>query len=389
MSYSFYVIIFLVIIMIYLDYSATTPVNDEVLDSFTKACKMYPGNPNSLHKLGVDANNLITSSTNQILNILNIKDYDVIYTSGASESNNLALKGIADKYSNRGMHIITTNLEHSSINGPIEYLKDKGFKISYVNLDSDGKVDIDHLKNILDEETILVSINAINSELGIMQPIEDIAKLLLNYPKCYFHVDMTQAIGKINIDLSNVDLFSFSAHKFYGIKGIGALIKKKRIVIEPLIHGGKSTTVYRSGTPSLPLIVSMSKALRLSYENIDSKIKYITELNNDLREYLSKYELVTINSPEDSIPHILNISIIGVKPETLLHSLEEKNIYISTKSACSSSNSLSDAVLLTTKNEDAAKSSVRISLSHLTTKDDIEEFKKSFDNCYKELTCLR
>lgn len=375
--------------MIYLDYSATTPVNDYVLDSFTKACKMYPGNPNSLHKLGVDANHLITSSTNQILDILNIDNCDVIYTSGATESNNLAIKGITDKYSNRGKHIITTNLEHSSINGPLDYLTNKGFKISYLNLDNNGKVDIDHLKSIIKDDTILVTINAINSELGIRQPIEEIAQLLQNYPKCYFHVDMTQAIGKIKIDLTNVDLFSFSAHKFYGIKGIGALIKKSKIVIEPQIHGGKSTTVYRSGTPSLPLIVSMSKALRLSYENIDSKIKYIKKLNDELRDYFKNFELVTINSPKDAIPHILNISVIGVKPETLLHSLESKDIFISTKSACSSSNSLSEAVLSLTHNESSAKSSVRISLSYLTTKAEIEQFKKAFDTCYKELTCLR
>ena len=375
--------------MIYLDYSATTPVNDEVLDSFVKACKMFPGNPNSLHKLGVDANHLINSSTSQILNILNLNDYDVIYTSGASEANNLAIKGIADKYSNRGKHIITTKLEHSSINGPLDYLSSKGFDISYVNIDNNGKVDLEHLKNIIRDDTILVSINAINSELGIRQPIEEIGKLLLDYPKCYFHVDTTQAIGKIKLDLSNVDLFSFSAHKFYGIKGIGALIKKNKIVIEPQIHGGKSTTIYRSGTPSLPLIVSMSKAMRLSYENIDNKIKYIEKINNDLRNFFSNYEFVNINSPKDAIPHILNISLIGVKPETLLHSLESRDIFISTKSACSSSSSISDAVLTLTKNEEVAKSSIRISLSYLTTNEEIEMFKSAFDACYKELTCLR
>ena len=375
--------------MIYLDYSATTPVNEEVLNSFVKACNMYPGNPNSLHKLGVDANHLINSSTEQILNILNIKDYDVIYTSGASESNNLAIKGITDKYSNRGKHIITTSLEHSSINGPLEYLKEKGFEISYVKLDNNGRVDINNLKEILRDDTILVSINAVNSELGIRQPIEEIGALLNNYPKCYFHVDMTQAIGKIKVDLTNVDLFSFSAHKFYGIKGIGALIKKNKIIIEPIIHGGKSTTIYRSGTPSLPLIVSMSKALRLSYENIDSKINYIKEINNDLKEYFSDYELVRINSNEYSIPHILNISIIGVKPETLLHSLESHNIFVSTKSACSSNNAYSEAVYSVTNDMESAKSSIRISLSYLTTKEEIETFKEAFKECYKELTCLR
>jgi len=372
--------------MVYLDYSATTPVNDEVLESFVKVCKNYPGNPNSLHKLGVDANHLLQASTDQIKKLLNVDDYEIIYTSGTSEANNLALKGICDKYSNRGKHIITTTLEHSSINEPLEYLKTKGYEVSYVKLDSNGKVDIEELKEIIRDDTILVSINAVNSELGIRQPIEEIGKLLNNYPKCYFHVDMTQAIGKINIDLSNVDLFSFSSHKFYGIKGVGTLIKKSKIIIEPIIHGGKSTTIYRSGTPALPLIVSTAKALRLILEN--NNYNYVKSLNDDLRNFFSNYELVSINSNDCCIPHILNISIIGTKPETFLHALEQYEIYVSTKSACSTSN-ISSAVYDITKDKDKALSSLRISLSYLTSKEDLERFKEAFDKCYKELTKLR
>lgn len=372
--------------MVYLDYSATTPVNSEVLDSFVKVCKEYIGNPNSLHKLGVDSNHLLQAATEQIKKILNIDDYEIIYTSGASEANNLAIKGICDKYSNRGKHIITTTLEHSSISEPLKYLESKGYEIEYAKLDSNGKVDIEALKNIIRDDTILISINAVNSELGIRQPIEEIGKLLSNYPKCYFHVDMTQAIGKINIDLSNVDLFSFSSHKFYGIKGVGALIKKSKIIIEPIIHGGKSTTIYRSGTPALPLIVSTAKALRLVQEN--NNYDYVKSLNSDLREFFKEYQLVSINSPIDSIPHILNISIIGVKPETFLHALEQYEVYISTKSACSTSN-ISSAVYNITKDNTKALSSLRISLSYLTTKEDITKFKEVFDKCYKELTKLR
>lgn len=374
--------------MIYLDYSATTPINEEVLDSFIKVSKNYPGNPNSLHKLGVEAKHLINSSTEQIKQILNIKNSEVIYTSGASEANNLAIKGIALKYSNRGKHIITTNLEHSSVEEPIKYLESIGYEISYAKVNSNGKIDLEYLKSIIRDDTILVSINAVNSELGIIQPIEEIGNILNNYPKCYFHVDMTQAIGKIKINLDNVDLFSFSAHKFYGFKGIGVLIKKEKIIIEPIIHGGKSVTNYRSGTPTLELIVSMAKALRLIYNNIDNKYNYVKELNDDLRNFFNKYEKVNINSPIDAIPHILNISLIGVKPETLLHALERDDIYISTKSACSTSD-ISKSVFEITNNEMCAKSSIRISLSYLTTKEEIDIFKTSFDKCYKELTNLR
>lgn len=375
--------------MIYLDYSATTPVNDDVLDSFVTSCRKYPGNPNSLHKLGVEANHLINMATNQIKDILNIPDFEVIYTSGSSEANNLAIKGIADKYDNRGRHIITTPLEHSSIDGPLHYLIDKGYEVSYVALDKNGHIDLDNLQKLIREDTILVTINAINSELGIIQPIDEIGNLLKNYPKCYFHVDLTQAIGKMNISLNNVDMASFSAHKFYGIKGIGALIKRKKIVIESLIHGGKSTTDYRSGTPTLPLIISMAKALRLAYIDLPNRYQYVQGLSNELKTFFNTYDKISINSPNDALPHILNISIDDIKPESMLHALEQSDVYISTKSACSSTKSLSEAVYIVTHDEKKAKTSIRISLSYLTTQEEIQIFKKVFDACYKELTCLR
>lgn len=374
--------------MIYLDYSATTKTSDEVLDSFVKASRDFVGNPNSLHKLGVESNKLIKSATKQISNILNVREDEIIYTSGASEANNLAIKGIALKYKNRGKHIITTPLEHSSIYGPINYLIDNGFEVSFVKLDNFGRVDLDDLKNIIRDDTILVSINLVNSELGIMQPIDEISKIVKSHPKCFLHSDMTQAIGKIKCDLSNVDLVSFSAHKFFGIKGIGVLVKKDKILLEPLIHGGKSTTVFRSGTPTLPLIVSLAKALRIAYTNIDEKYDKVMDLNNYLKGMLNNYDKVFINSNKYSIPHILNISVIGVKPETMLHALENYDIYISTQSACSSSNTASKAVFAVTHDESRAKSSIRISLSYITTKDEIDYFLKCFNKCYEELTCL-
>ena len=250
--------------MVYLDYSATTPVNKEVLDSFVRSSE-YIGNPNSLHKLGTDSKNLIDSATKQIKEILGT-DKEVIYTSGSSESNNLVIKGICSKYKNRGNHIITSPFEHSSIYGPLNYLMDNGFEVDFVNLDSNGIVDLNHLKSLIKDNTILVSIASVNSEIGLLQPIDEIGKIVKEYPKCYFHSDMTQSIGKIKVPMENVDFISFSAHKFFGVKGIGCLLKNSNIVIDPLIHGGKSTTNYRSGTPALPLIVSLSKALRLSYE---------------------------------------------------------------------------------------------------------------------------
>lgn len=372
--------------MIYLDYSATTPVNEEVLNSYIEATKKMVGNPNSLHKLGIEAKSLIDAATRQIANILKVKPNEIIYTSGASESNNTAIKGICLKYQNRGKHIITTHLEHSSIIEPLNYLKRQGFEVEYVNITENGMVDIEDLKKKIRDDTILVTIASINSEVGIVQPIKDIAALLKKYPKVYFHSDITQSLGKEKVDLTDVDLASFSAQKFYGMKGIGGLVKKENVVIEPLIHGGKSTTKDRSGTPATALIVSMAKALRLAYENLEEKQNYVKELNIFLRNELEKNE-ITINSPEVAIPNILNISLENIKPETVLHALEEKEIYISTKTACATNDS-SDAVYAITKDEEKAKHSLRISLSYLTTKKELEIFITELVRIRSELSSL-
>ncbi len=370
--------------MIYLDYSATTPVSDEVLKTFIETTKKYIGNPNSLHKLGVEANNLINAATKQIAGLLNVKEKEIIYTSGSSESNNMAIKGIASKYQNRGKHIITTEFEHSSIYGPLTYLQKQGFKIDFVKTNEDGIVNLHDLENLINDDTILVSVGAVNSEIGIIQPIKEIAKIIKKHPKCFFHVDMTQAFGKIKIDLTDVDLASFSAHKIYGIKGIGLLVKKENISLEPLIHGGKSTTIYRSGTPAISLITSLAKAMRLILENLDYNYEYIKNLNIKLKQELQKFNDVYINSNEYCIPHILNISIIGIKPETMLHALEKYEVYISTQTACSTG-TISKSVYALTKDKNRAQTSIRISLSHLTKEDEINKFLKIFTKCYKEL----
>ena len=372
--------------MIYLDYSATTPTSKEVLESFDKASLDFFANPNSLHKLGTKANELIDASTKQIAELLKIKKEEIIYTSGSSESNNLALKGIVDKFSNRGKHIITTEFEHSSIYGPLGYLqKYKGVEVDFVETDENGRVKLESLENLIRDDTILVSICSVNSEIGIRQPIEEIAKIVKKHPKCFLHVDITQSVGKDFVNLENVDLASFSAHKIFGIKGIGCLIKKENIIIEPLIHGGKSTTVFRSGTPALPLIVSLAKALRLALTDLDKKIEKVKELNDYLKENITKYEKVKINSNEYSIPQILNMSIIGCKPETMQHALEEKDVYISTQTACSKGGEMSKAVFALTHDEERAKSSVRVSISYVTTKEEIDGFLEAFDECYKKL----
>ena len=373
--------------MVYLDYSATTKTRDEVIDTYVKSSKDYFANPNSLHKLGVNAKKLIDASTEQIAKIMNCKAEDVIYTSCASESNNLAIKGVALRNKKRGMHIITTNLEHSSIYGPVGYLTNLGFEVDFVKTNEYGLVDIDDLKSLLRDDTILVSIGAVNSETGVRQNIEELAKLLKNY-NCIFHVDATQAVGKVRVDYSNVDLISFTAHKFFGPKGVGVLIKRDNVLIEPLIHGGKSTTIYRSGTPALPLITSLAKALRLIDEELDDNYKNVEKLNNYIKDNLKKYDNVRINSNKYSIPHILNLSVMNAKPESMQHALEEYDIYISTQSACSSNNPVSRSVLEVTKDNEASKHSIRISLSGITTKEEVDMFLTAFDKCIDKFNSL-
>ena len=372
--------------MIYLDYSATTPVDDRVLDTFVKVTKDYIGNPNSLHELGVEAKKLIDASTKQIADILKVKENEVIYTSGASEANNMAIKGICFKYKNRGKHIITTTLEHSSVLEVFKYLENEGFEVSYAKLDENGVVDLEELKKIIRDDTILVSICSVNSEVGVRQPVEEIGLMLKEYPKLYFHSDVTQSIGKEKVDFTNIDLASFSGQKFYGMKGIGGLIKKESIILESLIHGGKSTTVFRSGTPATALIVSLAKAMRLAYENYEEKRRKVSELNKYLIDGLSKLP-IDINSNDKCIPHIVNLSLRNIKSETMLHALEKDNIYISTQTACSQGN-YSLAVYSVTNDKEKAGRSIRISLSHLTNMNELNKFLEVFEINLEKLNIL-
>lgn len=370
--------------MIYLDNSATTMVDDRVLETFNKVSKNYPGNSNSLHSLGIKSKELEDYATEKISNLLGVKPSEIIYTSGASESNNTVLKGVASKYKNRGNHIITTYLEHSSVLETCKYLENKGFIIDYVKIKDNGLIDIDDLERLLTDNTILVSVAYVDSELGIRQDIDTISKIVKKHPKCYFHVDATQAIGKIKVDPTSIDFISMSAHKIFGLKGIGLLIKKDNIVIDNLIHGGKSTTIYRSGTPALPLICSLMKALELVIPNIDKNYEYVSSLSRKIKDNLKKYDNIHINSTENSIPYIINFSVIGVKPETFIHTMEEEDIYLSTKSACSTSD-VSLSVDSIYHNREISMSSIRISLSYKNTEEEIDKFIKAFDKIYNKL----
>ena len=373
---------------IYLDYAANTPVDKQVLDVFNETTLKYFANPNSTHGLGKEANKKIEETTENIMDLLRKEtnldeDTEIIYTSGSSESNNLAIKGIAQTYKENGKHIISTFLEHSSVSSPLTYLKEQGYEIDIVNIKNDGTIDLEHLKSLLRDDTILLSVCYVDSEVGTVQPIREIVEILKDYSNCNLHVDSTQAIGKINVDFSGVDLISFAPHKFNGLNGFGALIKKKDIVLEPLINGGASTSLYRSGTPVIGQICALEKALELTFDNFKIRYEYVSKLNKKLRDSLSKYNDVKINTISNENPFILNISVNRVKATEFKNKLEEYGICISIKSACTVTITPSRIVMSMTHDRKRAFASWRISLSHLVKEEEIDKFLEIFDECYK------
>lgn len=371
--------------MIYLDYSANTPADPAVLEAFCRTEQTYPGNPNSVHCAGQAARQEMARATESIAGLLGVRPGEIIYTSGASESNNLAIKGIAQAARHTGRHIISTALEHSSVGGSLSALQAQGYEIDLVDINRDGTIDLEQLDSLLRKDTVLVSVCAVDSELGTVQPIRRIGALLKNYPNCRLHVDATQAVGKTPLVLDGVDTMSIAPHKFYGLNGSGLLVKRKDLVIEPQIHGGTSTTLYRSGTPALALAVSTEKALELALTNQAQRVETVRELNRQLRAALGAYPQVRFNSPENAVPHILNLSVAGVKGTVFQRALSERGICVSVKSACSAEGTPSKAVFAVSRDRKNALSSWRISLSHLATQEEIDQFLQAFGQCVQTL----
>lgn len=370
--------------MIYLDYAANSPVDKRVLDVFYDVTLKYYANPNSQHQLGQEVKSLIDKSTQNIADNLGVMREEIIYTSGASEANNLVIKGIAKRYKNRGKHIIISALEHSSIIVPCTLLQENGFEVDIVPVNKAGIIDVEELKRLVREDTILVSITSIDSELGIRQPILEIAKFLRNYPNCFFHTDATHIIGKYSLSFEDIDMATISPHKFYGLNGYGILVKKKHIGLKPIINGGRSTTIYRSGTPVVGGVVAMDKALSLAILEQEKRQSYIECLNKRVVCELKKYAKVQINSTKKSIPNVINFSVMGVKSLDFVLALADREVFISTKTSCCPVKTPSKSVYALTKSKALASSSLRLSLSHLTTEVEIEEFFRIFEEVYRE-----
>jgi cysteine desulfurase len=376
--------------MIYLDNSATTKPYKEVIDSFTKVAADFWGNPSSLHGFGGKSEKLLTQAREQVAGLLGVKATEIIFTSGGSESNNLAIKGIAENYRNRGKHIITSSVEHPSVKNPYEQLKKQGYEVTYLPVNQDGRVELEQVKKAIREDTILVSIMHVNNEVGTIQPINDIGKLLKDYPKIHFHVDGVQGYGKVELSLhdAHIDLYSLSGHKFHGLKGTGLLYAREGITLSPLIAGGNQERGLRSGTESLAGAVSLAKAMRLAKEKSKVGILRMNECRSRILQGLSKMENVVINTPVDhTAPHIINFSIPGLKSETFVHTLEEFGIYVSTNSACSSKKkTVSQTLLAMGKNEQIAGSSIRISLDYEHSNEEIDKALKEIERAIQMLS---
>ena len=375
--------------MIYLDYSATTPVSYEVLDTISKVTKEFIGNANSIHALGEKSAKLLESATKQIADIFGVNASEIVYTSGATEANNMAIIGVAMAHHRRGKHIIVSKLEHPSVYAICDYLKSIGFSIDYVNNDAEGLIDFDDLKAKVRDDTILVSICAVNSETGVRQPLKMIRQIIKKENiATLFHSDMTQAIGKVSVNFHDVDLASMSGHKIFGPKGIGFLYKSSMIKITPLIYGSGKSNELKPGTPPLPLIAALSKAIRLATTDLEKRERFVSLLNEKVVNFLEKYPNIKINKTKYSIPHILNFSVMNVMPETLIHALDKYEIYLSTNTACASGET-SHSVMAIYNDVKRSKHTIRLSLSYVTTTEEINKFLDVFKEEYEKLSTVR
>ncbi|WP_049555448.1 MULTISPECIES: cysteine desulfurase family protein [unclassified Granulicatella] len=374
--------------MIYFDNAATTKIYDDALTSYVQVSQKFFGNPSSLHQLGVDAHQVLTKARAQVASLLSVQPEEIFFTSGGTESNNWAIKGTALEKSVFGKHIITTKIEHPSVLQTCKQLERFGFEVTYLDVDSKGIVNVEQLKESLRKDTILVSVMAVNNEVGAVQPIAEIAKVLEEYPSIHFHVDAVQALESASqlLALGRIDLLSLSAHKFHGPRGVGIMYKKFGRKIQALLTGGGQEKGERSTTENLPGIVATTKALRMALEE-----KSVTsELRSQLwKELVTKPE-IRIFSPEDGASHVLCFAIKGVRGEVVVHAFENHGIYISTTSACSSKKADSSSTLYAMDVQtEWATGAVRVSFSNDNTKEEVEQFIDVLHQLMKQFSFLK
>ena len=379
--------------MIYFDNSATTPIFPQSLDAYVKTSQRIIGNPSSLHDLGNQANRLLQQARKQIADLIHVEPEEIYFTSGGTEGDNWVLKGTMIEKREYGNDMMISGVEHRAVSETGEELKELGIEVSIAPVDKRGFVRVDELKELIRKETVLVSVMAVNNEVGSIQPIQEISDLLDDFPKIHFHVDAVQAIGKVPFSqwlTERVDFATFSAHKFHGPRGTGFIYWKKGRRLAPLLTGGGQERNQRSGTENVPGIVAMAKALRLSLEIKEQKPEQTQRLKVALINALKTYEKVTIFSEgTDYAPHILCFALKGIRGEVLVHALEEKQIFVSTTSACSSRKHMASSTLHAMHvPNDLATSAVRISLDENNSLAEVEQFMIIFKQLYKKFSAI-
>lgn len=362
----------------YLDNSATTSCSPAATDKMVELLTQDYGNPSSMHMKGVIAEKYITEAKKKIAKTLKVEEKELFFTSGGTESNNLAIIGSALANKRAGMHVITTKIEHPSVTNPFIWLSENGFEVTYLGVDQYGQIQLDELKNAIRPDTILVSIMHVNNEIGALQPIEAAGKVIKDInPKCLFHVDAIQSYGKMQIFPKkwNVDMLSVSGHKIHGPKGSGFLFIKDKTKVKPMIHGGGQQKGMRSGTENVPAIAGLAVAAEEMYQNLDENRNHLFVLRDYFIKEVEKLDGVSVNGKKDhdSAPHIVSVSIEGVRAEVILHTLEDRNIYVSAGSACSSNKpAISSTLQSIGLKKELLDSTVRFSFSIHTTKEELD-----------------
>lgn len=362
----------------YFDNSATTKCSAKAVELMTKVLLEDYGNPSSLHLKGVDAEDYIKEARNRICKTMKINENELIFTSGGTESNNLAIIGAAMANKRSGKHLITTKIEHAAVGSPMKFLEEQGFTVTYLDVDKDGIISLEELEQAITPETILVSIMYVNNEIGAVEPIEEAAKIIKEKnPNTLFHVDAIQAYGKYQVypKRMGIDMMSVSGHKIHGPKGIGFLYVKEKTKLKPIIYGGGQQKGMRSGTENVPGAAGLGQAAMEAYENFAEKQNYLYELKQAFIEGIEDFEWAHVNGKtgRDSAPHIVSVSFDNVRSEVLLHTLEDRNIFVSAGSACSSNKPAVSATLQAIKvKKEYLDSTVRFSFSTENTMDEVD-----------------
>ena len=373
--------------IIYLDNAATSKVDPEVLNSYNQITLKYFANPSSIHSLGQESSRLLDKSREQILNVLKLTHHEVIFTSGATEANNLAIKGYCFANRNRGNHIITSATEHPSVLNTVLEMQDFGFEVTVLPVNNKGQIEVKTLKAAIREDTILVSLMMVNNEVGAINPIKEVGEYLKKFPKIAFHVDMVQAIGKIPLNFENIDMFSIAGHKIHGLLGSGLLIKEKKIILKAVNQGGGQENNLRSGTNTLALSASLAKALRLAIESKATNYKKVKVLSERLLAYLKdNKDKYLIHSYNEDNPYIVNFSLLHHKASVVVEALSNRGIMVSSLSACHAKNEdYSKVVYAMYQDLSLAHNTIRVSFGKDNTLEEVEALITNLEEILKEI----